>query len=63
MDIRRRNLLKAGVTFLIGGSTAALVPTKFLLKFDHRSGRGIYRQSLNSTSNEEQALKDANAFF
>ena len=63
MDIERRNLLKAGIAFFVGGSTVALTPTKIVLQFDQRSGRGIYKQTLNSTGNEERALKDANAFY
>jgi hypothetical protein len=48
---------------LIAGGILFFTPPKILLKFDRKSGYAVYKQKLNSTHDEELALKAAGSFY
>ena len=46
-----------------GGCFLALVPAKYLLKMDGRSGYYIYRQELKASGDEKKAIAKAAIFY
>jgi hypothetical protein len=49
--------------FAIIGAIIFFTPTKVLLKIDRRTGYSIYKSKLDSTQDEELALKAAGFFY
>jgi hypothetical protein len=49
--------------FSLVGGVIFFTPAKILLKIDRKSGYAIYKQKLNSTHDEELALKAAGSFY
>ena len=59
----RRDILKMSIAFTAIGLTIALVPAKYLLLWDRRSGFAAYQKILKSTGSKDKALKSAKEFY
>jgi len=53
----------ATIILVIGGCLLAMVPARYLLKIDGRSGRWIYTQEMKASGDEKKAIAKAAVFY
>jgi hypothetical protein len=51
------------VMLVVGGCVLALVPAKYLLRFDRRSGYWIYTKEMKASGDEKKAMAKAAVFY
>jgi hypothetical protein len=53
----------ATIILVVGGCLLALIPAKYLLKIDRRSGYWLYTQELKASGDEKKAIGKASVFY